>query len=186
MRNHRIHTELALEPGKTVILPAEPAHYLSRVLRAVAGQTIVLFNGNGLDYKAEITGFRRDTVQLMVHGSLPACSESPLQLTLVQAVSRGERMDLTLQKATELGVMAFQPVFTARTEVRLTADKTMRRMEHWRKVIISACEQSGRACLPALHEPVDLLHWMQSETQASRVVLAPGASRSLAGLSVAG
>jgi len=177
-----MHTEEALQPGQSTRLEAETAHYLSRVLRAVVGQKILLFNGDGMDYLAEITGFGRDEVHLKVHDCLPARAESPLHLTLVQAVSRGERMDFTLQKATELGVTAFQPVFTNRTEVRLAGEKSARRVGHWRKVIISACEQSGRARLPAVHEPLDLVTWVQSDTQASRLVLEPEAPRSLARL----
>ncbi|MGH8033625.1 MAG: 16S rRNA (uracil(1498)-N(3))-methyltransferase [Lysobacterales bacterium] len=184
MRHHRIHTNEPLEPGQTVILPGGTAHYLSRVLRVVAGQRVVLFNGDGMDYATDIVGFGHDEVCLIVDNAVPARAESPLNLTLVQAVSRGERMDLTLQKATELGVTAFWPVFTARTEVRLTSDKAERRMEHWRRVIISACEQCGRACVPTLHEPAGLLPWMRTKTLASRLVLEPGAPRSLAGSSL--
>jgi len=183
MRIHRIFTEQALVTGREVVLSPETAHYLSRVLRATAGQPVVLFNGDGHDYAAEISSFARQAVHLVVQRRLPAGAESPLRLTLVQAVSRGERMDLTLQKATELGVHALQPVFTARTEVRLQGDKLNRRMEHWRKVVIAACEQSGRSRLPELLEPADLLVWTQREAVAGRLVLAPGASRSLAAVS---
>lgn len=182
MRHHRMHTEQVLRPGLAIRLQAETAHYLSRVLRAVAGQSIVVFNGDGMDYLCEITGFGRDEVQLVVNECLPARAESPLHLTLVQAVSRGERMDFTLQKATELGVTSFQPVFTHRTEVRLTGEKAARRVAHWRKVIISACEQSGRARVPSVQDPLDLASWVQQESRASRLVLEPGADRSLARL----
>lgn len=183
LRIHRIFTEQVLQPEHTVTLPAEVAHYLSRVLRVAVGQHVVLFNGDGSDYAAEIEGFGRNEVSVLVRSRLPACAESPLQITLVQAVSRGERMDLTLQKATELGVFAVQPVFSARTEVRLNPGKLSRRMEHWRRVIISACEQSGRASVPVLHEPTDLLVWMQQGSPASRILLSPGAPQSLAGFS---
>lgn len=184
MRHHRLHTGQPLRPGQTARLEADAAHYLSRVLRAVVGQKVVLFNGDGMDYAADIMAFGRDEVHLKVHDGVPARAESPLQLTLVQAVSRGERMDFTLQKATELGVTSFQPVFTARTEVRLTADKAARRVEHWRKVVISACEQSGRGRVPLVQEPLDMHDWLQTESQASRLVLEPGARQSLAGFPV--
>ena len=183
MRIHRIYTERNLQPGQNFTLKGEEAHYLSRVLRAVAGQPVVLFNGDGSDYIAEISGFGRQEVAFTVNSRLPVRTESPLSTTLVQAISRGERMNLSLQKATELGVTAVQPVFTARTEVRLGPDKLTRRMEHWRKVMISACEQSGRARLPLLHEPRDVLLWMQRDSGATRVVLVPGAERSLAAVS---
>jgi 16S rRNA (uracil1498-N3)-methyltransferase len=179
MRMHRIYTDQALQGGQTVTLTDEEAHYLSRVLRVTIGQSVILFNGDGSDYLAEIHRVERTAIRLELSDRLPACAESPLHITLVQAISRGERMDLSLQKATELGVAALQPVFTARTEVRLSADKLERRMEHWHKVIISACEQSGRSCLPALHRPIALTAWAQQDSQASRVMLTPGASGSL-------
>jgi len=183
MRIHRIFTRQGLRPGHSVTLPAEVAHYLTRVLRTVTGQNVILFNGDGSDYTAEISGFGKESVTVAVRSALPARTESALHITLVQAISRGERMDLTLQKATELGVSAVQPVFSARTEVRLNPEKMQRRLEHWHRVIISACEQCGRACLPVLHDPAELLVWMQQKSAASRVLLTPAAGRSLAGFS---
>ena len=183
MRLHRIFIEQNLRPGQNLTLAGEEAHYLSRVLRAVVGQPVVLFNGDGFDYTAEICAFKRDAVVFSVKTSLSATTESPLDITLVQAISRGERMDLSLQKATELGVTAVQPVFSARTEVRLRPEKLDRRMAHWRKVIIAACEQCGRARLPLLHEPLDMLLWMQRESGRRRFVLVPGAAASLASVS---
>src|SRR3970282_1641846 len=140
MRPQRIYTDQALQFEQTVTLVDEAAHYLSRVLRVSIGQSVILFNGDGSDYLAEIHRVERTAITLEVSDRLPAWAESPVHITLVQAISRGERMDLSLQKATELGVAALQPVCTMRTEVRLSADKLERRMEHWHKVIISACE----------------------------------------------
>ncbi len=182
MRIHRIFTDQALEPERSVELAEDAAHYLSRVLRVIVGQRIVVFNGDGFDYAAEISRLDRGILGLLVHSRLPARSESPLQITLVQAVSRGERMDLTLQKATELGVSAVYPVFSVRTEVRLKGEKLLRRMEHWKKVLISACEQSGRARLPELHAPADLEEWARSAPVCKRIVCLPGAGVSLASM----
>jgi 16S rRNA (uracil1498-N3)-methyltransferase len=184
MRIHRVFTGQPLEPGGTVALAEDTAHYLSRVLRVTMGQMVVVFNGDGFDYSAEINRLDRGVLGVLVQSRLPARPESPLQIRLVQAVSRGERMDLTLQKATELGVTEVQPLFSARTEVRLKGEKLLRRMEHWRKVVISACEQSGRACLPVLHAPVDLEEWVQSAPLSQRLVCLPDAGRSLASLGV--
>jgi len=182
MRIHRIFTNQALEPEQSVVLAEDAAHYLSRVLRVTVGQRVVVFNGDGFDYAAEISRLERGSLGLLVQSRLPARAESPLQITLVQAVSRGERMDLTLQKATELGVSAVHPLFSARTEVRLKGEKLLRRMEHWRKVLISACEQSGRARLPELRAPADLEEWACSATECRRIVCLPGASASMASM----
>ena len=182
MRIHRVFTDQALEPGHAVVLAEDATHYLSRVLRVATGQQVVVFNGDGFDYSAEITRFDRGALGVLLQARLPARPESMLHITLVQAVSRGERMDLTVQKATELGVSAMQPLFSARTEVRLKGEKLLRRMEHWRKVVISACEQSGRARLPVLHAPVDLEEWAHSASASRRFVCLPGADRSLASM----
>ena len=184
MRIHRIYTDQELQAEQTISLPEDTAHYLSRVLRVSAGQRVLVFNGDGFDYAADVDRLERGALGLQIQARLPAVAESPLHLTLVQAISRGERMDFSLQKATELGVTAIQPVFSARTEVKLKAEKQKRRLAHWRRVTISACEQSGRARVPELNAPLDLWDWAQQETDASRITLLPGAGRSLASISV--
>ena len=186
LRICRIFTEQALEPESPAVLEGDAAHYLARVLRATTGQPVVLFNGDGADYASEICSMARDRVELRVLSRLPARSESPLRITLVQGLSRGERMDLILQKATELGVAAIQPVFTARSEVRLKPDRLQRRMEHWRRVIVTACEQSGRARVPTLVDPVDVRVWAQREATGVRILLHPGGDQQLARLQPGG
>ena len=119
-------------------------------------------------------------VRLRVLSRLPARPESPLRVTLVQALSRGERMDQTLQKSTELGVVAFQPLITERIEVRIRPEKLKQRMEHWHKVIVSACEQCGRAIIPELNEPLGLDEWLGRTEKAQRLVLEPGSETALA------
>jgi len=173
-RRHRIFIDQALHSQQTVTVTNERYHYLSRVLRVTVNQVVTLFNGDGMDYAAAVKYVERDAIKLQLGERLPACAESPLLITLVQAVSRGERMDVSLQKATELGASAFQPVFTARTEVRLSPDKLNARLAHWRKVIISACEQSGRARLPELRAPIAVSEWAQQSSPAMRLVLMPG------------
>ncbi|MBT8058107.1 MAG: 16S rRNA (uracil(1498)-N(3))-methyltransferase [Gammaproteobacteria bacterium] len=173
MRIHRLYTDQPLEPGRETTLGDGPAHYLGRVLRAARGQSVVLFNGDGHDYPADVVRLSKTEVVLEVRSRLPAASESWLKVTVVQAVSRGERMDRTLQKCTELGATAFQPVWTERTEVKLADRKLQKRMRHWRGVVISACEQSGRAVVPAVLEPVGLPDWLDTSTPAKRLVLSP-------------
>jgi len=149
-------------------------------LKLRAGDPVVLFNGDGTDYAAELLSNRRDQVTLRVTARLPAIAESPLAITLVQAVSKGDRMDLSLQKATELGVSAVQPLFSERTEVRLTDERLLRRSEHWQRVLGSACKQCGRARLPELREAMDLDEWLASDDEAARIVLEPNAGEALA------
>lgn len=185
MRLHRVHTAQPLHPGAEVRLAAEASHYLSRVLRVGRGQVLVLFNGDGADYAAEVLEAGRQSMRLRVTGSRPGLPEPALRITVAQAVSRGERMDLTLQKCTELGVAAFQPLFSERVEVRLRGDKLARRMAHWWGVVVAACEQSGRAVVPELLPALGLDEWLQEATQGQRLLLDPTAQQSLAAVELA-
>ena len=182
MRISRLYTDARLAPGVELHLDQQVGHYVFRVLKLRAGDPVVLFNGDGADYAAELLSNRRDQVTLRVTARLPALAESPLAITLVQAVSKGDRMDLSLQKATELGVSAVQPLFSERTEVRLTDERLLRRSEHWQRVLNSACEQCGRARVPELREPMDLDEWLASPAEGARIVLEPNAGQALAAL----
>ena len=155
------------------------AHYLVRVLRVVPGQPLVLFNGDSSDYASEVIKPGKREVLIRIRSRLPARPESPLQITLAQALSRGERMDQTLQKSTELGVAAFQPLNTERVEVRIKPDRLDKRMEHWRSVVISGCEQCGRAIVPPVFKPLNLADWLGRETGTARIVLEPEAETAL-------
>ena len=182
VRVHRVYTPQALEPGREIQLEEQASHYLGRVLRVAAGQGLVLFNGDGHEYAAEVLRPARAGMMLRVDTRLPGLPESPLSITVVQAVSRGERMAETLQKCTELGAAAFQLLDTERVEVRPRGDKLDKRMAHFRGVIVSACEQCGRSRVPELAPPVALDKWLQKETGGLRLVLYPGAECSLAKL----
>lgn len=180
VRIHRVHTPQALEPGSELAVGGKTAHYLVRVLRVQAGQTIVLFNGDGRDYAAEVAGLDRHSIFLNILSRLPAVREPEIEISVVQAVSRGERMDQTLQKCTELGAASFQPLFSERVEVRLKGSKLTRRLEHWQGVVISACEQCGRAVVPPVYEPVGVDGLLAGSARGLRLVLAPGAEKPLA------
>lgn len=175
-----MHVHAVLEPDGPVVLTGAPAHYLTRVLKLRAGDPVVLFNGDGHDYAAELLDNRRDPVRLRVSARLPAVPESALHITLGQAVGKGDRMDYALQKATELGVAAVQPLFTDRTEVRLSGERLARREAHWRRVILSSCEQCGRATVPDLAPARTLGEWVSSAPESERFVLDPEADRELA------
>jgi 16S rRNA (uracil1498-N3)-methyltransferase len=186
LRIHRVHTRQALEPGLELVLEEGPAHYLNRVLRVVQGQAIVLFNGDGHEYAAEVRRAGRRELVATVHSRLPGLAESALEITVVQALSRGERMDQTLQKCTELGVAAFQPLLTERSGVRLTGDKLDRRLAHWQGVVIAACEQCGRARVPPVRAPLSIAEWLGQAARGSRFVLDPDALMGLAGADLTG
>jgi 16S rRNA (uracil1498-N3)-methyltransferase len=156
MRTIRSYIDAELAIGRQVDLGEQASAHLVRVLRRQVGDSVVLFNGDGHDYRARLVSVAKKAAVAEVVECSPVERESPLAITLVQALARGEKMDWVLQKATELGVAAIAPVISERTEVRLGAERAERRMAHWQGVIAAACEQSGRARVPALSEPREL------------------------------
>ncbi|MFZ1222658.1 MAG: 16S rRNA (uracil(1498)-N(3))-methyltransferase, partial [Dokdonella sp.] len=147
--------------------------HLARVLRLERGHPIVLFNGDGHEFRGEISQLGKRAVSVRVLEMLDSANrESPLQLTLAQGVARGEKMDLIVQKATELGVSRIIPLITERTEVKLDAERAGRRLAHWQAVIAAACEQSGRVRLPTLAAPQRLATWASALGEESGLRLA--------------
>jgi 16S rRNA (uracil1498-N3)-methyltransferase len=141
------------------------------VLRLGAGDEVTLFNGDGSDYPSTIMELRRNRAIVEVRAATAARGESPLAVTLVQGIARGERMDLVIQKATELGAAAIRPVTTERSVVRLDAAARAKRLAHWRGVAIAACEQCGRARLPEVAEPLPLVEWLSRPPPPGRLRL---------------
>ena len=153
MRLTRCPVALPLQPGQTLALPEDAANHLVRVMRLREGDACVLFNGDGSDYAATLLAVGKREVQVRIDAARALDNESPLAITLLQGIARGEKMDLILQKATELGVAAIVPVNAERTEVKLDAARAEKRVAHWNNVVTSACGQSGRARIPALSPP---------------------------------
>ncbi|HEY0197133.1 MAG TPA: 16S rRNA (uracil(1498)-N(3))-methyltransferase [Rhodanobacter sp.] len=180
MRQIRIHVESMLAPGAELPLPAQAAEHVGRVLRLVAGDPLTLFNGDGNDYPAIIQVVDKRTVVVQVQPGQPVGNESPLSLTLAQGIARGEKMDLIVQKATELGVVRIVPLLTERSEVRLDPARAEKRLLHWRAVAASACEQSGRARLPEIVAAQPLASWLGrlADDGALRLALLPEAAKS--------
>jgi 16S rRNA (uracil1498-N3)-methyltransferase len=156
MRMTRVHVDLPLRAGLELTLPEGPAAHLTRVLRLETGDACVLFNGDGHDYTARLLSVGKRDVRVAIDTVAPVERESPLRTGLLQGVARGEKMDLILQKATELGVSEIRPLWSQRSEVKLDEARTVKRHAHWRGVVIAACEQSGRACVPDVAAPVSL------------------------------
>ena len=185
MRVVRHFVDLPLAEGEVLDLPEAAVAHLVRVLRLGPGDRIRLFNGDGHDYETQLESAGKREARARVLSRVALVSESPLAITLAQGIARGERMDLILQKATELGVARIAPVVTERTEVRLDADRADKRAAHWRGVLASACEQSGRARLPELLPPQALASFLARADSGRRLVLDPGAGSTLAQLQLA-
>jgi 16S rRNA (uracil1498-N3)-methyltransferase len=157
MRRIRLFSEQPMASGQTIELTGPPAHHLLNVLRRRAGDRVTIFNGDGFEHAGRLSDIRgRDRCTIELTTSDRPATESPLNITLIQAIGRGDRMDWALQKSVELGVSAIQPVFSERTEVRLSAERAQKRLAHWQSVVISACEQCGRVRVPTIHPPAAL------------------------------
>jgi 16S rRNA (uracil1498-N3)-methyltransferase len=181
----RFYCPPPLPLGGLFDLPPEAAHHAARVLRLREGNRVEMFDGLGNECHgiiAELSGKR------VVVGEISACNvnrESPLQVMLAQALSSSEKMDWVIQKATELGVTEIQPLDTERSVARLSAERAAKRLEHWRQVAISACEQCGRNLLPEIHAPLDIMVWLQQmkeqpgESPAAKFILLPQGAASL-------
>lgn len=162
-------------------LPADAAHHASRVLRLREGDAVQIFDGIGNESHgviAELSGKR------VVLGNISAANtdrESPLRITLAQALSSSEKMDWVIQKATELGATEIQPLATERSVAKLSSERAEKRIEHWQQVAIAACEQCGRNILPTIHAPLDIMAWLQ-QTRTSpdtKFILLPEGASSL-------
>jgi len=173
-----VYVDAPLAAGTRVTLEGGAASHVTRVLRLRVGEALTLFNGAGGEYAAGIEQVHDGGVAVTIGEQRAIERESPLTLTLAQGVSRGERMDLVVQKATELGVSGIVPLFTERSVVRLGAQQAERKLNHWRAITIAACEQSGRNRLPNVAPPLSLADWLRSgaDRDGGRLLLSPAAT----------
>ncbi|WJW75799.1 16S rRNA (uracil(1498)-N(3))-methyltransferase [Thiohalobacter sp. IOR34] len=171
MRIPRIYQPGPLAQGRRIELDERARRHVATVLRLKPGAEIRLFNGQGGEWQARLDAVSRRAVLAEIGEWHDEERESPLAITLLQGVSRGERMDLTIQKAVELGVQRIVPIACARTTVRLDAERRRKRWQHWQGVILHACEQCGRNRIPELSEVVDLATALERRDRAARGLL---------------
>jgi 16S rRNA (uracil1498-N3)-methyltransferase len=181
VRIPRIYTAQSLAEGALLTLEPEPSKHLNQVLRLGRGDRLLLFNGNGRDYTAVIESAARAAATARIEQAGEPEPPAVLEITLAIGISKGERMDLALQKAVELGVTGLVPLFTDRSVVRLRDARLDKRVQHWRGVVIAACEQSGRRRLPALAEPRRFADWL-AEAPRGALLLDHRASRPISAL----
>ena len=182
MNTPRFCCAIALKAAVPVDLPEAQARHAAKVLRLRAGDHLTLFNGSGGEYACRIAHVEPRRVSVEVLEWLPIEREAALSITLVQALQAGEKMDMTVQKAVELGVARIVPVTSQRSVVRLAGERAERRLAHWRGVVAAACEQCGRNRLPEVVALENLDAWLTQPAPAGvlRLMLAPGAGRALA------
>ena len=181
----RLYVPNECTTGKSLILDREQSHYVARVLRLKPGHSVTVFNGSGGEWDASVSAAAGSAVQLEIGAHRDSETESSLRIHLVQGISRGERMDWVVQKATELGVKRLSPVLTEFGVVRLDKLRAAKRRDHWQKIAVSAAEQSGRTRPPLVDLPMPLKTWFDVATQArdTELILDPAAATSLTSIS---
>jgi 16S rRNA (uracil1498-N3)-methyltransferase len=179
MRIIRVYVSEPLQAGREIDISGNAAEHVIRVLRLGVGDALTLFNDSGNEHAAAISAVRGLALRARVGSPVAVNRESALALTLVQGVSRGERMDWVIQKATELGIRRIIPVLTERSVVKLDERLAARRREHWQGIAIAACEQCGRNRLPVIEAPLKLREYLALPATQVRFQLQPGADLTL-------
>ncbi|MEL4430292.1 16S rRNA (uracil(1498)-N(3))-methyltransferase [Shewanella mangrovisoli] len=182
MRVPRIYQPHPLAVNQQLNLDEDGAAHIGKVLRMGSGEHISLFNGDGNDYLAEIVDAGKKSVTVNVLSCEANPSESPLNLHLGQVISRGDRMEFTIQKSVELGVNTITPLFSDRCGVKLTGERLEKKIQQWQKIVISACEQSGRSQVPIVRPAMELQEWCSEPTSALKLNLHPRAAHGINGL----
>ena len=178
MRIPRLYLDKSeLENGQVVNLDKSNSHYVSNVLRLKPGRLLIIFNNSEYEYTVEITSIDKNSIEITVINKQKSNRESPLNLKLALGVSKNQHMDIALQKAVETGAQEIQPVFTQYSSIKIEKDRLANKLEHWQKLIISACEQSGRTILPKLYEPLLIKDYLSQSISATRVILLPDATK---------
>ncbi|HEX7047988.1 MAG TPA: 16S rRNA (uracil(1498)-N(3))-methyltransferase [Gammaproteobacteria bacterium] len=177
MRVPRIYVDSLIKPDADFFLTGNALKHVSKVLRLRAGAEVLLFDGTGGEWRATLETVHSDHAQARLLEHLDINPEAPLRWELVQGISRGERMDYTLQKSVELGVAAIHPVETKRTVVKLDADRAAKRRAHWQGVVTSAAEQSGRTRLPSVSEITSLHEFLSNHSDGLLLLLDPEAEK---------
>lgn len=184
MRQPRVYLDLALQTGDVITLPPETSHYLTQVLRLKSGDLLLPFNAVNGEYSAAIDKSDRKHTSIIIQEQRRAPVPEALSVHLGLGLSRGDRMDLAIQKSTELGVAAITPLYTQYSEVKFKqADRIDKKLNHWRKIAVSAAEQSGRLSVPKLQQPMAIEQWLETTDSQMKLILTPGGNTRFAELS---
>ncbi|KYQ82999.1 RNA methyltransferase [Acinetobacter sp. NRRL B-65365] len=170
---NRFYIETELNTGNTVELTESVFHHWVRVLRAKEQEQAIFFNGKGGEYVVTLTQINKKNAFVSVDQFDAADRTAPFKVTLGQVMSKGDRMDYAIQKATELGVTTIQLLTSERCEMRLKYDRDQKKLDHWQSVAIAACEQCGMNRVPEILAPISVTDWVESDLPESRFVLAP-------------
>ena len=170
---NRFYIEAELNTGNTIELTESVFHHWVRVLRAKEQEQAIFFNGKGGEYRVTLTEINKKNAFVSVDHFEPADRTPPFKVVLGQVMSKGDRMDYAIQKATELGVTTIQLLTSERCEMRLKYDRDQKKIDHWQSVAIAACEQCGMNIVPKILAPLRLEDWFKSDLPTTKLVLAP-------------
>ncbi len=181
MSKTRIYIKETAIVRNRVELRGDHARYVGRVLRLRPGDEMTLFDGSGFEYRAVIETCRKNAIGLSVTEKVECDLESPLRIHLLQGISRGERMDFVVQKATELGAIRITPVLTEYSVVRLDQKRAGKKHAHWMGIAASACEQCGRNIVPVIDAPVTIRNWLgeNHDERQTRLIMKPGCTQTV-------
>jgi len=164
---HRFYHSNPLDLNQIIILDEFSSHHALRVMRVKVDDFLILFNGDGFEYRGRVSDINKKTINIEILSKEKNNNESPININLFQSISSNEKMDMVIQKATELGVNSIQPIFTSRSTVKLSLDRIKKRLIHWRQVSISACGQSGRSKIPTIKSPIGFDRFVEGITTNS-------------------
>ena len=184
MRIPRVFINQKIISSEIISLTEDKVHHIMHVLRLRVGDQIKLFNNTGLEFRAEIIEATKKTIRVQVKDDGQLENESPLTITLCLAISRGSRMDFSIQKAVELGVNRIAPFISEFGNVKLTGSRTDNKLSHWRKIIIGAAEQCGRNKLAELQSPIIFNEYLNSDSTATKLILHPGVEKMMSKITI--
>ena len=175
---HRFYHSNPLDLNQIIILDEFSSHHALRVMRVKVDDFLILFNGDGFEYRGRVSDINKKTINIEILSKEKNNNESPININLFQSISSNEKMDMVIQKATELGVSSIQPIFTSRSTVKLSLDRIKKRLIHWRQVSISACGQSGRSKIPTIKSPIGFDRFVEGiSTNSLNLLLHPDNSK---------
>ena len=182
MEENRFYHSENLELKHVVELGTQTHIHATKVLRLKVGDQFALFNGDGFDYVARVIELSKHNTSVEIVDRYEVNHESPLKMTLAQGLAAGDKMDWIIQKAVELGIQSIQPLLTERSIVKLDRERADKKLEHWRTVAISACEQTGRSIIPDISSPVHLTQWLSNQnpiTDSLKLILTPAKAQNI-------
>ena len=182
MEENRFYHSEKLELKHVVELIAQTHIHATKVLRLKVGDQFALFNGDGYDYVAKVIELSKHKTSVEIIDRYQVNHESPLKITLAQGLAAGDKMDWIIQKAVELGIQSIQPLLTERSIVKLDRERADKKLEHWRTVAISACEQTGRSIIPDILSPIHIVQWLSNQNQTAnslKLILTPAKAQNI-------